>query len=297
LRKLLKTKQVDGVIMVGHNLMATLALGRLCQGKRLLALHFHHKDVLPNWAWRINYRVAASRFKYIVYPSNFIRDEALEICPFLNTANRMISHAISPPIVLPAEASSIEKTKLRRELSFPSGTKVIGNAGWLIPRKRWDVFLQVAQQVLKKLPDARFLIAGDGPELPNLTMLANSLGIEESVVWLGWQKDLNKFYHSLDVLLFNSDWDAMGRTPLEAMSHGIPVVASVLHGGLKEIIDTDACGFVINSHDVPELAAKVVEILTDKKLATEMSRRSRAKIEEVGSPRLHAEQMLNLLEN
>jgi glycosyltransferase involved in cell wall biosynthesis len=297
LRKLLKTKQADGLIMVGHNLMATLALGRLCQGRRLLCLHFHHKGVLPNWIWRIIYQAAILHFKYIIYPSRFIMNEASEICPFLKAVNRTILHPIYLPIVVPKEANLSEKMKLRRELGLPSGTKVIGNAGWLIPRKRWDIFLQVAQQVLKKIPDARFLIAGDGSELPKLKMLANSLGIEKSVVWLGWQQDLEKFYHSLDVLLFNSDWDAMGRTPLEAMSHGVPVVASVLHGGLNEIIDRDAYGFFTDSHDVEWLAAQVMKVLTDEKLAAEMSRQSRAKIKAVGSPRQYAVKMLHLLEH
>jgi glycosyltransferase involved in cell wall biosynthesis len=297
LRNLLKTKQADGLIMVGHNLMAMLALGNLCAGNRLLSIHFHHEGVLPHWVWRIIYHVAVVRFKYIIYPSRFIMHEAQRICPFLNTARRTISYPISLPIILPEERSVIEKTVVRQELNLPADAKIIGNAGWLIPRKRWDIFLRVAQLVLKEIPDARFLIAGDGPELPKLKQLAVSLGVEKSVVWLGWQKDLENFYHVLDVLLFNSDWDAMGRTPLEAMSHGVPVVASVIHGGLNEIIDDDAYGFFINTHDVPKLAARVVQILTDPKLAAEIGKASRARIEEVGSPRLHAEKMLNLLEH
>ena len=297
LRKLLRNKQADGLIMVGHNLMASLAMGRLCEGRRVLSLHFHHKDVLPNWTWRIIYRVAIQQFKYIVYPSHFIMNEALEICPFLKSTKKTISYPIPLPIVLPEEASFMEKAECRLSFGLPIEAKVIGNAGWLIPRKRWDVFLQVAQKVAAHIPEARFLIAGDGPELPKIKQLAISLGIERKVTWLGWQRNLDNFYRSLDVLLFNSDWDAMGRTPLEAMSHGIPVVASVLHGGLKEILNDESCGLVMDRHDIDKLAGKVIDILKDARLAAAMSKQSRRKIEEVGSPRRHADKMLALLED
>ncbi len=292
LRRLLKTKQADAVIMVGHNLMATLALGNLGQGKRILTLHFHHEGMLPPWLWKVTYRAALRRFKFMVYPCHFIMDEALEICPFLQPVAKMIPY----PVALPPEVSPEEKARRRSELGFPAGTKMIGNAGWLIPRKRWDIFLQVGQLVAAKIPEARFIVAGDGPELANLKKLALSLGIEDRVIWIGWQKNLEKFYQSLDLLLFNSDWDAVGRTPLEAMSYGVPVVASVVHGGLREIIDDESCGFVLDSHDVPRLAAKAVEILADEEFATRMGRQSRAKIEQVGSPRRYAESMLQLLE-
>src|SRR5581483_10576503 len=73
-----------------------------------------------------------------------------------------------------------------------------------------------------------FAIAGDGPERASLESLARETGISKSVRWLGWLKDMTSFYQALDVLQFNSDWDALGLTPVEAMSFGIPVVCSVL---------------------------------------------------------------------
>ncbi len=77
----------------------------------------------------------------------------------------------------------------------------------------------------------------------SLQRLAASLGIATpGVIWTGWLTDLTPFYAGIDVLLFNSDWDALGLTPVEAMSYGVPVVASVEHGGLGEILD-NRCGW------------------------------------------------------
>ena len=295
LRRTLRHKQADALVMVGHNLMALLALGDFCKDRRVLSLHFHHEGVKPGWAWRLIYRVAMWRFTSIIYPSQFIMREALSMVPALTSTNRTISYPIPAPIALPPAAEEKQALRCRQTLGLRPQDKIVGNAGWLIPRKRWDIYLEVAARVATVVPEARFLIAGDGPERKKLERRAAELRIADRVVWLGWQKDLDVFYRSLDVMLFNSDWDAMGRTPLEAMSFSVPVVASVVHGGLKEMLDSDEYGFLINRHDVPLLASKVIELLQDQQLAEAVGARARAHIERVGDPRLHAQRVLGLL--
>jgi glycosyltransferase involved in cell wall biosynthesis len=73
------------------------------------------------------------------------------------------------------------------------------------------------------------------------------------VRWLGWQRKLDSFYACPDLLVFNSDWDAMGLTPLEALSAGVPVAASVWNGGLPEILDSSSYGLVFREHDIARL--------------------------------------------
>jgi glycosyltransferase involved in cell wall biosynthesis len=96
-------------------------------------------------------------------------------------------------------------------------------------------------------------------------------------------------------MLFNTDFDAMGRTPLEAMSYGIPTVASVTQCGLPEVIDTDEVGFLIRNHDVPRLAERVIELLRDEQAAKALGARGRQRVAEVGCPRQHALRILNAL--
>jgi glycosyltransferase involved in cell wall biosynthesis len=295
LRRNLRGRRADALVMVGHNLMAMLALGDFCQENRILSMHFHHQNVKSVWGWRLIYWVAMWRFSKIIYPSRFVMDEALAIVPELAITNRTISYPIPYPFTMPSQTQNRQREDFRRQHGLDPEDKVVGNAGWLIPRKRWDVFLRVAAQVSAAVPRARFIIAGDGPERGNLTRRAAELGIADRVIWLGWQKDLESFYRALDVMLFNSDWDAMGRTPLEAMSYGVPVVASMLHGGLKEALNSEQYGFLTDTHDVPLLAGKVIRFLLDENLAKETGARARARIEEIGSPRLHAVRVLKLL--
>jgi len=126
------------------------------------------------------------------------------------------------PFVVPENvASASERDSARRRFGLPKDAFVVGNAGWLIARKRWDVFLRVACEVSRRTSDAHFVIAGDGPDRSRLEALAKKLGIESKVTWLGWQSNTAQVYSSLDVVLFNSDWDALGRTPIEAVVHGV----------------------------------------------------------------------------
>lgn len=183
----------------------------------------------------------------------------------------------------------------RAHFNLPGDAKVVGNAGWLIPRKRWDIFLQVAARVVAENPKVFFLIAGDGPERANLEELADSLGISDRIRWLGWQKDLSQFYPALDVLLFNADWDAMPRTPLEAMAFAVPVVCSVLHGGTREMISDDSVGICLPEHDIEKLARHVLILLADEVAARRIGMAARERIAATGDPKLYADRMLEAL--
>lgn len=292
LKQRLREIPADALIMFGHNLMALMALGSFCRDRRLLSLHFHHQGVMHPALWKFLYAIAGRRFAKIVFPSAFIRDEAIALSPWVEQRSLIVRNPFSshPPVSLD------EKQKSRQVLGLRTDAAIIGNAGWLIPRKRWDVFLRVAKQVLKSRPDACFVIAGDGTERDSLERLAESLGISGSIHWIGWQSDLTLFYKSLDVLLFNSDWDAMGRTPLEAMTYGVPVVASVTHGGLGEIMDSDTHGYFLKEHNIEKLSSCVIHLLEDPMLASATGEAGRLKVMEVGDIRAHSLRMLGLLE-
>ena len=172
-----------------------------------------------------------------------------------------ITETIHNPLDLPLTSAPEASQAFRKTIGVPADALLIGNAGWLTQRKRFDVFLHSAAKILAHCPGAYFVIAGDGEMRDSLQRLAASLGIATRVFWTGWLTDLTPFYAGIDVLLFNSDWDALGLTPVEAMSYGVPVVASVEHGGLGEILD-NRCGWFMERHDPRALALAVVAALS-----------------------------------
>ena len=264
-RRAVRSVQADAVIMSGPTITGILALSARPRERRVLAVHFHHTGVNSRWAWQTLYRLAMARFQAITFPSDFVRHEALDILPALEP----ISHTVYNPLTIPPLASAEAKASARARLGLPLDRPLVGNAGQIIKRKRFDVFLQVAARVLERIPEAMFVIAGDGVARAELEELARKLRISDHIHWVGWQTKMDEFYPALDIMLFNSDWDAMGLSPMEAAACGVPVVASLLHGGLSEIMGNGAAALLIAKHDVEQMAVACVELLENHSLARE----------------------------
>jgi glycosyltransferase involved in cell wall biosynthesis len=279
----------DRIIMTGHNLGAMLALCFVPRRKCMLAQHFHHTGVKPLYVWRMIYRLAMLNFNAISFPSDYVRHEAEAILPAMK--GRTVT--VRNPLPLPEWPAPGMRGSARKTLGLPSEAKIVGNAGWLIPRKRFDVFIDVAARVIARDSSYHFAIAGDGPERTALEARAETLGIASHITWLGWQDDMERFYHSIDVLLFNTDFDAYGMTPVEAMANGIPVVASALEGGLSEAISSSEHGFMIDRHDRDALAEAVLAAARDQ--GRERARAARLRVDELATPNAIAQQIEHLL--
>jgi glycosyltransferase involved in cell wall biosynthesis len=282
----------DGIVMTGHNLSASLALaGHKCKN-RILFVHFHHEGVMPRRQWQIVYAAAMRVFPRIAFCADFIREEAEDIYPPL----RRISLTRPDCFKLPPVPSESDRIAARKKLGIPEEAVVVGNAGWLIQRKRWDIFFRAAARIASQHPAAQFVVCGDGPMRQELTELSCAMGLQGKVKWLGWQKHLRDFYLSLDVLLFTVDWDALSRMPLEAAVHGVPTVVSALHSGLSEVIVSEKTGFLTNRHDEEWLAEKALLLLQNPKLRREMVRACREVLARRHDPERNARALLELLD-
>ena len=281
----------DAVVMSGHNLAAFAALAGIPCKRKILFVHFHHEGVKPRWQWRLIYKAAMRIFDHIAFCADFIRAEAEEIYPPLRT----VSITRPDSYRLPNAPQKEDRVAARRSLGIAEGTLVVGNAGWLIQRKRWDVFLRTAAKVADQCKNVVFLGCGDGPLRRELQEQSNALGLGGRMRWLGWQQDLTPFFLSLDVLLFNSDWDALPRTPLEAAAYEVPAVASALHGGLKEFISSEKLGFLINEHNEDWLAERTLKLLGDSVLRSTMGAGCRQVLAERHDPTRNALETLRLL--
>jgi L-malate glycosyltransferase len=251
----------DIILVTGPTLTSCLSVkSHPC--KKVLAIHFcHGTGFLDILKWQIFYRLFQEDYQAIIYHSSYILEEAKKIAPHLQHKFYLIEYSIQRC----SDTTDSEKNLARQSLNIPTDAFVIGNAGWLIERKRFDVFLEVCAKLAKFNDRLVFLIAGDGILREELEGLAAKLGIYDKVKWIGWQKDLNHFYQSLDLLLFNSNSDAFGRTVLEAMGYGIPVVASVLEGGTDAVLIHEKNGYLISEHNISQLTEYCLNLMQDKK--------------------------------
>lgn len=261
----LREQRPDVLLMTGHSLLATIPLSKSNHRPQTLWMHYLHSGIKSPLAWRAVYLQALAVFDRIVFASEFIRQEAIAIEP--RVAARSV--VIYSPLQLEQPPSAEARRNARLSLGLPQDAFIAGNAGRLIQPKRFDVFLRVVRELSCWNPSLAACIAGDGPLLADLRRLARELGLEKRVHFLGPIADMASFYQSLDLLVFNSDGDALGMMPLEAMAYGVPTVASCTHSGLREIFDRDLLAqFYRTTHNVDELAALAREALSSAHLVS-----------------------------
>lgn len=150
--------------------------------------------------------------------------------------------------------------------------------GRLVREKGVQVLLDSAPAVLRVFPDTVFQIAGKGPMLEALQRQAAELGIGHAVQFLGFVDDerRNQLIEQADAAVFPSLYEPFGIVALEAMGIGTPTVVSQT-GGLAEIVEHEVDGWLVEPGDSAQLAATLLQILSDPERAREASARGREK--------------------
>jgi L-malate glycosyltransferase len=154
----------------------------------------------------------------------------------------------------------------RDRVGIAPDAKVIGIVGRLVPVKGHDALLRTMPGVLAKVPEARLLIVGDGPERQALENRAHELGLGGCVFFAGHVTDVYAALRSVDVCAIPSLSEGLPYVLLEAMAMGKPVVASAV-GGLAETLRHCENGVLVRPNDAQALTEALVSVLTDPLLA------------------------------
>jgi glycosyltransferase involved in cell wall biosynthesis len=150
-------------------------------------------------------------------------------------------------------------------------------AGRLVMEKGVDVLIEAFAKVKTGVPEARLIIAGDGPEKERLEKLIADLELSSSVTMLGHlnQTEIERQFSRAWVQVVPSRWaEPFGLVAPEAMMRGTAVVASN-SGGLGEIVQDRQTGLLVPPGDANILAEALLEILQDRELAEQMGRAGR----------------------
>lgn len=182
---------------------------------------------------------------------------------------------------------------IRKQFGIESHTRIVGNVGMLRPQKGQHLFLRVAQLVKADFPWVRFLICGDlfydsGTVGKDLPQLCSSLGLSEDVTFTGFRSDVEDVYASFDVLAHTSFGDSYGRTILEAMAAGTPVVAFA-SGGTSELVRHGLTGYLVPFGNVRLMAEAIVDLLRDEGLRRNLGSEGRRIARECYSTTAHVE--------
>src|SRR5262249_49929759 len=123
-------------------------------------------------------------------------------------------------------------------------TVVIGTACRLIPLKGLVFLVRAMALLCKEFPHLRLTIAGYGPERSTLEAEVAKLGLASRTQFLGWKQDINSIFQNWDIFVMPSLEEGFGMAVIEAMSQGLPVIATSV-GGLPEIVEDSRTGYLV----------------------------------------------------
>ena len=142
------------------------------------------------------------------------------------------------------------------------------------PVKRVDLFLSAAAIVAGALPDAKFVVVGDGPMRPELEAHAEALGIGARVEFTGSVANARDIIRGASVGVVPSDSEGLSNAILEYMAAGIPAVARDV-GGNNELIVNGSTGYLVDSGEPAPIAGAMMAIMRSPSTARELGARAR----------------------
>ena len=167
--------------------------------------------------------------------------------------------------------------ELRRELGMDSRHPLVGIVARLVPIKRHEDFIAASALLAARIPEARFLVIGDGERRTELEVLVRQKGLGERVRFLGWRHDLDRIYADLDVVVLTSANEGSPVSLIEAMAAGRPVVATEV-GGVPDLVEHGVNGMLGRAGDPSATAEAIAALLADPERRRVMGEAGRKRV-------------------
>jgi glycosyltransferase involved in cell wall biosynthesis len=186
---------------------------------------------------------------------------------------------------LPGERCLLVRNGVDRSVFSPEGEKAALPAGRTIlflgrhdSQKRVSVLLRAFARLAPRIPDARLVCAGRGPEEGALEALAAALGVQERVSFLGERRDSPALLRAASVFVLPSAAEGMPNALLEALSVGVPSVATAIPG-TTDVVTHEKEALLVPLDDEAALAGALSRLLEDRELASRLAAAGRERIE------------------
>ena len=224
--------------------------------------------------------VASRRIEYRIARHSFSRWKYSQVDRFIAISaavrNRLVADGVpAAKVEVVHEGVDVERIErlpaasVHEALYLPAGSPVVGNVGALVAQKSQQTLVAAAAIVVRRIPDARFVILGDGELRAPLEAQIKHLHLERHVFLAGFRPDVLELMKDFDVFALSSTHEGMCTSLVDAMAARKPAVATAV-GGVPEVVDDGVTGYLVPPHDAQALAARIVELLGDKTRRTRM---------------------------
>lgn len=181
------------------------------------------------------------------------------VAKIINKKARRIFNAIPlQQFQHPLENSGAKKTSL----GIPPDSIVIGSVGRLAEQKGYTYLLDAASLLLPNMPEAYFMIVGDGPLMGDLKAKSTALGIDHKIIFTGARTDVEELLRCMDLFVSSALWEGLPTVVLEAMACMVPVVATDIPGTNELVLDNQN-GRLAPPRDGAGLARVIRDVLAN----------------------------------
>lgn len=160
---------------------------------------------------------------------------------------------------------------------LPHDAPIVGNVAALVPHKGQRYLIEAAATVVQRVPDARFVIAGEGELRAALERQIKERHLEKHVLLAGFRPDVLSLHKSFDIFVLSSTTEGLGTSLLDAMACAKPIVATRA-GGIPEVVEDGVTGLLVPPKDADALARALVTLLKDADLRQKLGAAGLARV-------------------
>ena len=211
------------------------------------------------------------RFSYLVCAvSSQIADDLIKSRLVPAKKVRVVYNGIS----VESMHNKVSGKTIRSQFKIPDRIPLVGIIARLNTQKGHEYFIRAASGVIRKNPEVKFLIVGDGPLKGTLEKLAVELKTGSSIIFAGYRTDIAQIVSELDMVVLSSLSEGLPVVILEAMALGKPIVSFSV-GGVPEIVENRKTGLLVKEKDVTALTEAILELAEDREKAVIMGEAGR----------------------
>jgi glycosyltransferase involved in cell wall biosynthesis len=185
---------------------------------------------------------------------------------------------VNEGVEIPPLPTQERRRSARKHWGIEDREFLFGCVSVFVPEKGQRHLIEAMPKVRASHPEARLILAGDGPCRADLQMLANSLRQSDAVLFPGFVNDVTQVYAALDAFAFPSEFEGLGTALQVAMAYGLPCI-STRRGALGEVVDHERTALVAEPH-AGEFATAMLRLLDDKDLQRRLGDSGRREVEE-----------------
>jgi glycosyltransferase involved in cell wall biosynthesis len=161
-------------------------------------------------------------------------------------------------------AAAAPAAQLHADFWLPHDAPLVGNVAALVPHKGQRYLIDAAALVIRKVPDARFIIAGEGELRPALERQIKERHLEKHVFLAGFRPDVLSVHKAFDLFVMSSVTEGLGSSLLDAMACEKAIVATTA-GGIPEAVVDRETGLLVPPRDPEAMARAIIALLTDER--------------------------------